>query len=150
MSDESHAQHRPPVGKDPKEVRSAPTSFGQIYPVHDILGVIEDKDAGERALLALKRAGVPEDDADLLDPTWFINAQRNRREHQGTLARVASVIASEEGAYIREYEEEAQQGHWIIVVHAEQPETALRVRDVLKAHGARRLRHYQHHTVEDL
>ena len=72
MSERSHAEHRPSVDQDPAQAgQSAPVKFGQFYPLHDILAVIHDRAMAERAVQALKDAGVADDEVDLLDGPWF-------------------------------------------------------------------------------
>jgi hypothetical protein len=150
MTQHSHSQHRPPAGQDAEHAGRPPTSLGQIYPTYDIVGVMPDKAAGEQALQELKNVGVPEGDMDLLDPERVVQAERDRHEQQSILQRLAALVSAEEGSYSEEYQEEARDGRWLIAVHAESPDTTARVRDILKAHGATRLRHYMPHTVEDL
>jgi hypothetical protein len=150
MSQHPHADHRPPTGQDSEHMGSPPVSLGQIYPTHDIVAVLADKAAAEQALEALQGAGIPEGDLDLMDPQWFLDAQKHQREGRNVVERIEALVAAQEGSYMAEYEEEAKEGRWLIAVHAEEPETVERARDVLKAHGGRRLRHYKPHTVEEL
>jgi hypothetical protein len=118
--------------------------------VHDTLAVVGEKATGEQIAQELMDAGVPEDDFDLLDPEWFLQGQQQIRDRQNIVQRIASGLAMEEGTYLHEYQDEAAEGHFLIAVHAADPERTARVRDILKAHGARRLRHYKHRTIEDL
>ena len=149
MTDESHARHRPPTDRDPAQ--AAPrTSFGQPYPEHDILAVVEDRPAGEQVLRSLRHAGVPEGDMDLVEPAWLLEAGRAFEERRGVLQRLAALLAAQEGSYAAEYEEEARDGHPVLVVHAGDRAGVDRIRGVLKGHGARRIRYYGHFTIEDL
>jgi hypothetical protein len=149
MTDESHAGHRPPVGQDPAEARP-PTSFGRLYPENDILAVVEDQATGDQALRALQQAGIPARDMDIMDAAWFLEVGRAFRERRSILQRLAALLAAEEGTYTAEYEEEARQGHPLLVVHAADRATAERIGHVLRGHGARRLRYYARNTVTDL
>ena len=149
MTNESHAQHRPQIEEDP--VRAVPpTSFGELYPVHDILAVVEDQTTGEQARQSLRQAGVPESDMDLIDPAWFLEAGRTFKERRSPLQRLAALLAAEEGSYTAEYEEEARQGHPILVVHAGDRAGAERIGQVLRGHSARRMRYYDRNVIVDL
>ncbi len=143
MHDQSHAGHRPPVGMDPVQaVEGMPASMGHLYPVGDILAVIDDRADAERAVQALKDAGVPEQDVDLVDGPWFAQVMRANKERWNPVQRVVALLGVEEGQVVRDYLQEADQGHTIVVVHAEQQEMWDRIARVLRAHGAHRLRHY--------
>lgn len=149
MSNESHEQHRPPVGQDPAHAEP-PTRFGQFYPEKDIIAVVDDRAAGERALQSLERSGVPADDMDLIDPELILDADRSLHESRNVVQRLAALVASEEGSYAAEYVEEARQGHPIVAVHAQDRAHAEAIGALLKQHGGRRLRYYDHQTIEDL
>jgi hypothetical protein len=149
MKDESHAQHRPPFEKEPAQAMP-PTSFGQLYPENDILAVIEDRTVGNRVLQALGQAGVPEGDMDIIDPAWFLEAGRAFEERRGLLQRLAALVAMEEGIDVAEYKEEAARGHPIIAVHAGGHASVESIREVLRRHGAGRIRYYRRNTIEDL
>jgi hypothetical protein len=61
MSEDPHAAHRPPVDQDPSTLGPPPPgtfSMGHLYPVGDLLAVIDDRAEAERAVRALKEAGV--------------------------------------------------------------------------------------------
>lgn len=147
MARPSHADHRPPVGQDPAAAPPPPIELGYLYPENDVLAVVDDRAAGERALAALRRAGVPAGDMDLLPGGWFVERMRTlRRRH-----RLLQLLAlSDEGDLIRGYVEEAESGHHLIAVHAAEPGVVERVRGVLAAHGARHLLHWERLTVTDL
>ena len=84
MTEDAHAEHRPPVDEDPSQVgRAVPTKLGQFYPLDDILAVVDDRAAAERAVQALKDAGVSDSNVDLLDGAWFAEAMRSARRQFG-------------------------------------------------------------------
>jgi 3-hydroxyisobutyrate dehydrogenase len=143
----SHADHRPPVGQDPATAPSPPTELGYLYPENDILAVVEDRTTGERALAALREAGVPDGDMDLLAGGWFVERMRTLRKRHGLLQLLG---LSDERDLIQGYVEEAGNGHHLIAVHATEPTVVERVRRVLVAHGARHLLHWERFTVTDL
>ena len=98
MTEHSHAEHRPPVDKDPSELGPPPpgtTAMGQFYPLHDILAVIDDRATAERAVQALKDAGVADDDVDLVDGPWFAEAVRGLGRRRGVLARLAALLPTD-------------------------------------------------------
>src|SRR4051794_8430067 len=101
MTESAHAEHRPPVGGDPAETaKQMPKSFEHLYPVGDILAVIDDRAEAERAVRALKEAGVPEGDVDLVDGAWFTQVMRANKESWNPIQRVVAVLAAEEGEVV--------------------------------------------------
>jgi len=151
MTEDAHAGHRPPVDEDPSQVGQAPpTMLGQFYPLDDILAVVENRPTGERAVQALKDAGVSKDDVDLLDGAWFAEAMRSARRQFGVAQRLAHLLPTDESLLVQRYVAEADQGHVIVIVHAERPDDVERARSVLAAHGAREMRHYERLVIRDL
>jgi hypothetical protein len=151
MTEDAHAEHRPPVNEDPSQVgRAVPTKLGQFYPLDDILAVVDDRAAAERAVQALKDAGVSDSNVDLLDGAWFAEAMRSARRQFGVAQRLAHLLPTDESLLVRRYVAEADQGHFIAIVHAEHPDEVERARSVLAAHGAREMRHYERHVIRDL
>ncbi len=143
MTESAHAEHRPPVGRDPAQAATGmPRSMGHLYPLGDILAVINDRAEAERAVQALKEGGVPEGDVDLVDGAWFAQVMRANKESWNPLQRVVAVLGAEEGEVVRDYLEQADLGRTIVVVHAEQPEVWDCIARVLREHGAHHLRHY--------
>jgi hypothetical protein len=84
---------------------------------------------------------------DLVPGGWFVEQMRALRERHGLLQLLA---LSDERDRIRGYVEEAESGHHLIAVHAAEPSAVERVRQVLIAHGARHLLHWERFTVTDL
>ena len=128
-------------------------SFGNIYPRDDVVAVIDDRDAAERATQALIAAGVPEDDVDLADPQSVLEADRDSRQHRDAFERLQSwlsVVFSDDAADYSSYVREAERRHYLVIAHAQRPETVERVRQVLQAHGAHNMRHYGALTVTEL
>ena len=143
MTQSAHSAHRPPVGQDPAQAAGTmPKSMGHLYPVGDILAVVDDRAEAERAVQALKEGGVAEGDVDLVDGAWFAQVMRANKANWNPLQRVIALLGAEEGQVVREYLEQADQGRSIVVVHAEQPELWECIARVLREHGAHHLRHY--------
>ena len=151
MTERSHAEHRPPIDEDPSTGgQAAPTKLGLFYPLDDILAVIDDRATAERAVQALKDAGVSETEVDLLDGAWFAEALRSARRQFGVAQRLAHLLPTDESLLVKRYVAEADQGHVIVIVHAERPDDVERARSVLAAHGAREMRHYRQRVIRDM
>jgi hypothetical protein len=153
MTENPHAAHRPPIDQDPSELGPPPsgsTSFGNFYPMNDMLAVIDDRAMAERAVQALKTAGVPDGDVDIVDGEWFADAMHSIDRHGGVVSRLAKLLPTDERLLVQRYVAEAEHGHYIVVVHAEQPEDVKRAGRVLAAHGAREVRHYGQLVITDL
>ncbi|MDB5067948.1 MAG: hypothetical protein JWM18_4382 [Chloroflexi bacterium] len=147
MARPSHADHRPPVGQDPATAPPPPTEFGYLYPENDILALVDDRATGERALSALREAGVPAGDMDLIPGGWFVDKMRTLRQRHGLLQL---LTFSDERDLIQGYVEGAESGHHLVAVHAADPSVVQRVRLVLVANGARHLLHWERFTVTEL
>jgi hypothetical protein len=143
MTQSAHQEHRPSVGQEPADAaRQMPKSMQHLYPMGDILAVIDDRAAAERAVQALKAAGVPEGDVDVVDGAWFTSVMRANKENWNPLQRVVALLGAEEGEVVRDNVQQAEQGHTLLVIHAEQPSAWECIAGVLKEHGAHHLRHY--------
>ena len=143
MTQSSHDEHRPPVGQDPVQTaEEIPKLMGHLYPVGDILAVIDERADVDRLVQALAAAGVPDGDIDLVDGAWFVQVMRANKESWNPIQHAVARLAADEGEVVRTYIRHAEEGHSIVVVHAEQPELWATVADLLRAHGAHDLRHY--------
>jgi hypothetical protein len=150
VPEDAHGQHRPLASLDPAQAaEEAPLFLGQLYPIGDILAVIDDRAAAERARQALQDAGVPVGDVDLLDGAWFAQSMRQIQDRRSPLGRVVAWLSEEENI-TAQYVKEADQGHTIVVVHSEQPEVCGRVVRVLAQYGAHTLHHYGQLVITDL
>ena len=129
------------------------STLGNVYPLDDVIAVIDDRESAERAVHALSEAGLPEDDVELLDGPALLEASRSFELHRGWLQRLEgwlSVAFSDDAAYARSYALEAERGHYLVIAHAPHAEVVERVRQVLSAYGAHSMRHYELLTVTDL
>jgi len=137
----------------PTRPRLPPTSLGNIYPLDDVVAVIDDKESAEQAVRALSDAGLQDDDVDLLDGAAVVEADQSLRQRGSRLQKFEawlSAMFSDDADYARTYVLEAQRGHYLVVVHAAEPEIVQRVSQVLRANGAHSMRHYELLTVTDL
>jgi hypothetical protein len=151
--DKAHAKHSPRRAPDSVQANTPPSSVGNIYPLDDVVAVIDDPESAERAVRSLRDAGVAEDDVDLLDGPSAVEATRSFRKHGGRLRRVQAWLSeafSDDAEYARIYEREAERGHYLVIAHAPRPEVVESVRQVLHAHGAHSMRHFELLTVTDL
>jgi hypothetical protein len=115
--------------------------------------VIDDRESAERAVRSLRDAGLPEADVDLLDGPSAVEATRSFRQHGGRLRRVQAWLSeafSDDAEYARIYDREAERGHYLVIAHAPRPEVVESVRQVLHAHGAHSMRHFELLTITDL
>jgi hypothetical protein len=122
----------------------------RFYPIDDVVAVIEERSTAERAVQALKDAGVSDDDVDLIDGAWFAQAARSAVGQRGMVRRLTHLLPTDETFVARTYVEAAEQNYVIIAVHAPTEDDVERVRAVLAAHGAREMHHYGQHTIRDL
>jgi hypothetical protein len=151
MTEQSHAEHRWPVQEDPLQAgRAIPTKVDRFYPLDDIVAVITDRPTGERALQALRDAGVSDGDMDLVDGAWFAKAARSVVEHRGMVRRLSHLLPTDESLLAKQYVEEAEQGHVIILVHAPEQDDVERAQRILAADGAQDMHHYEPHVIRDL
>ena len=149
----AHAKHSARNDLDPTGTRLPPTSLGNIYPLDDVVAVIDDKESAEQAVRALSDAGLQDDDVDLLDASKVVEADQALRQHGGRLRKFEawlSAVFSDDADYARTYVLEAERGHYLVVAHAAEPEVVQRVSQVLRAYGAHSMRHYELLTVTDL
>jgi hypothetical protein len=116
--------------------------MGHLYPVGDIVAVVDAPADAERLVHALSGVGLPESDVNVVDGTWFVEVMRAQKESWNPIQHALALLASDEGQVVRGYIEQAEQGHAIVVVHAEKPEQWEPVARVLREFGAHHLRHY--------
>jgi hypothetical protein len=121
--------------------------FGQLYPTGDVLAVIHSRADAERAREALKQAGVPTEDVDLVDGAWFVAAMRGLEAGRGPVQRILALVAADESEATKQLEQEAAQGHTIMVVHADDGPTCANVVKVLTQYGAHQIQHYGRLTI---
>ena len=124
--------------------------FGTLYPLNDVLAVVDDGAEADRAVQALKDAGFPDGDVDALDGAWFAEAVRGIERRGGLAARLAKILPTDERLMLRRYMAEAEQGHSVVVVHADKPQDVERAGRILRTHGGHEMRHYGQFVVTDL
>ncbi len=130
-----------------------PSILGFVYPLDDVVAVIDDRESAERAVRSLRDAGLPEEDIELLDGPFVLEASRSFQKNQGRLQKIEAWLStafSDDVAYARDYILQAERGHFLLIVHAQQQDVVERVRGLLHANGAHDIRHYELLTVTDL
>jgi hypothetical protein len=125
------------------------TQLGTLYPRDHVVAAIPETAAAHEAAGELGRAGIPATDIHMHAPATVVAYEERREEEQNPIQKLGAFI-SDEDEWANQYREFAEQGEWLLVVRAEDDETAERVRDVLLPHGAHHMRHYRGATVLDL
>jgi hypothetical protein len=149
----AHARHRARSAQDPTRANVPPTILGVVYPLDDVVAVIDDRESAERAVRSLRDAGLPEEDVELLDGPFVVEASRSCQKHSGRLQRIEAWLStafSDDVAYAKDYLLQAERGHYLLIVHAQRQDVVERVRELLHAEGAHDMRHYELLTVTDL
>jgi hypothetical protein len=111
----AHAKHSLRGALDPSRASTPPRSLGNLYPLNDVVAVIDDRGSAEQAVRALTEAGLAESDVDLLDGPSVVEARRSFQRHGGRLQRLEvwlSSAFSDDAAYARGYVLEAERGHY--------------------------------------
>ena len=149
----AHARHSARRPLDATRANKPPTSLGNPYPRDDVVAVIDDKETAEHAVRALRDAGLPEEDVDILDGPSAVEVSRSFLRGRGRLQKFEawlSTLFSDEASYAETYMLEAERGHYLVFAHAAQPEVVERVSQVLRAYGAHEMRYYALMTVTEL
>lgn len=139
--------------KLPESHRSSSEHHWRPYPVDDVVGVINDQASAEHAVQALRNAGLPEQDINLLDGLSVIATRRSHEQQHGNLHRFAARLASlfsDDVAYALEYLHEAERGHYLLIVHAPEHRVLERIRRGDSWSRRHTMRQYACLTVTDL
>jgi hypothetical protein len=151
MADHASDEHRTQFGGSATQVaEDMPKSMGHLFPVGDIMAVIDDRGDAELCVHALNEAGVPEGQIELVEGAWFAKVMRANEDAQNPFQRVVALLAAEEGEAVRDYIEEADDAHTILVVHAKQPEMWDGITSVLRTYNAHHLKHFGPLVTTDL
>jgi hypothetical protein len=148
----AHATHRPSLPGASGQAQR-PTSFGVLYPENDVIAVVDDPAAAARTAAALREAGIPAGDVDVIEGAQFLAMNRYAERRRGPLGRLVAAVSrlfSDDAADEQLFAEAAQQGHALLVVHAPSATTLARVRNVLAQSPAHDARYYGRATVEEI
>jgi hypothetical protein len=118
--------------------------LGSRYRRNYLVGVIDDREAAERAEEALQRDGFTAE--DLVLQTGSEIEARLQREDLGNLVREATT---EEGAICRDYDEMSRGGA-LLSVYATTPAEVERAGQTLAQHGAHSLRYFGDWTISEV
>src|SRR5215470_2786712 len=117
-----HGKRGIKFAQDASQPGIPPISFGNIYPRDDVVAVFDDRESADRALQALIEVGIPQDDVDVIDAESVLATDREVRQHRGPLARLESWLStafSDDAADYASYIHEAERGHHLVIVHAQ-------------------------------
>jgi hypothetical protein len=126
--------------------------LGVWYPKDYIVAAIEAAE-GLAAVEALLAAGYGSNSLHLHDSARVCQIGAAIYEQRTPLQRVGAAFTSavtDEGLMSQEYFDEAKAGASLIAVRASEPRLADEAREILAAHGARRMRLYGDRTITDL
>jgi hypothetical protein len=126
--------------------------LGVWYPKDYIVAAIEAAD-GEATIAELLGAGFGRDSIHLHDSAQVCAVGASIYQQPTPIRRVGfafSRAVTDEGLMSQEYIEEAKAGASLIAVRASEPALADEARQILAAHGARRMRFYGDRSVTDL
>jgi hypothetical protein len=126
--------------------------LGVWYPKNYIVAAI-DPAHGAAAVKALLSAGFGSNSVHLHDSARIGQIRAAIYEHRTPLQRAAATVSrtlTDEGLMSQEYFEEAEAGASLIAVLAPEPPLAAEARQILAAHGARRMRFYGDNAITDL
>ena len=136
-----HSAHRPPA--------APPTKFGNVYPKGDIIAVVEDHATAQQLVGSLRASDFPDDDMDILEPAFVLEAAETLARQRGLLSRLASTLG-DEGYFADQFLQLVRQGHPIVLIHAPEEQTLQRARPVLARHRVLVARHYGDLAITDL
>lgn len=116
-----------------------------------VVGVIDGEQAAQDAAQELIQAGY-------IEPIVLTGEEGAKQvdakgENNHVFARILSAVhdhLSEATNYMRQYEEEARNGRYIVAVEAESREAAERAQEVLTRHGAENIRYFGKLAIADM
>jgi hypothetical protein len=126
--------------------------LGVWYPKNYIVAAIDATD-GAAAVKALHSAGFGSNSVHLHDSARVGQIRAAIYEQRTPMQRTAATVSrtlTDEGLMSQEYFEEAEAGASLIGVLAPEPRLATEARQILAAHGARRMRFYGDKAITDL
>lgn len=118
-----------------------------------VVAVIDDLQEAEAAADALHQAGFGMGEVRLFDGAQVAGRIDETEKRRSLLERaVVSVrsTASDESLISEDYEEEAREGHQIVVVHTESQEQVNQAYHILRAHHGHAIEHFGRWVITDL
>ncbi len=129
------------------------TLLGEWHTENYLAAVIDDLADAERATAELQQAGWAPTDVRLFRGKPTAQKIDTIAEHRSAPTRIAAAVrgaSSEEGPISELYEQEAEQGHQIVAVYADNEEQMERARQILAAHQAHAIEYFGSWTITDL
>jgi hypothetical protein len=129
------------------------TLLADWYPEDYIVAVIDDFEEAEAAASALHQAGFGNGEVRLFEGPQAAEKLDETEKRRNLLERAAvSVrgVTSDESIISEDYEEEARNGHHILVVHAETDEQVGRAYQIVRAHHGHAIEHFGRWVITDL
>lgn len=142
----------PPRSQDQEIALNVGPDDGRLFPWDTVVGVVDDPDALEAAILDLVQAGIEELSIHVLagdEGARLIDAGGKRHGLLGRLFRKVHSLGAE-SEHTARHLEELGQGHFVVIVPASDESTIERVRDVLAAHGGHFVNFYTRWTTRDV
>lgn len=118
-----------------------------------VVAVIDDVEEAQAAVNVLHQAGFGEGEVRLFDGKQAAEQLDDLEKRRSLLERaVVSVraVASDESIISEDYEEEAREGHQLVVVHTETQEQVNQAYQLLLAHHGHAIEHFGRWVITDL
>lgn len=134
-------------------INSSESSEFIFYPTNKVVGVIDNPDDAQAALLDLQANGFAADDIDVLTGKKGAYRIDVTGEKHGLLARIVRSIeklSDFEPVHIRRYEREMLTGHYCIGVTARSSDVREQVRKILRSYQGHFINYYGEFVIEEL
>lgn len=118
-----------------------------------VVSIIDDPTEADRAVDALRAAGVPGENIHILHGQKALDVAQAHEDAKNPIAKLISAwgrASTDPGTAEEEYLDAARQGHSLVNVRAASPEDVQRAREVLLAHHAHHVKHFGKWVSTDL
>ncbi len=129
------------------------TLLADWYTEDYVVAVIDDLQEAEAAAETLRQAGFGEGEIRLFEGAQVAGRIDETAKRRSLLERaVVSVrsVASDESIISEDYEQEAREGHQLLVVHTETQEQVNQAYRILRAHHGHAIEHFGRWVITDL
>jgi hypothetical protein len=137
----SHAEDQP--------ARLPPTEFDAFYPRGDIIAAAEDHTQAEAVVQALREAGFPDGDLEVLDAAFVLRSAEELHRRRGLLGRLGAIFGDDD-YFAEQFVRLARTGRPIVVIHVPKRDDAKRAGAVLRAQGVKIASYYGRMAITDL
>lgn len=135
---------------DDRDLWVSPTVFGVVYWKDHVLAAMHDHAKAESAVSELVAAGFPDDGAKAWTGEFVTEKHKKFLANRSAFQRLAAMLPSNESEVMDIFVEDAESGHSIVAVQANNEDEARRVSEVLRRYGGHHLIHYRDRTFVDL